>query len=490
MAVSEIVFFYASPDLHIAKDIIPKVQEELNPLSLWWDEGLRRDTWDQEVKDALNNARCVVVLWSSAAAEMSRASVMNELVEADKKGIPIVVASIDEAELRGPAETGEIVPLRHDNDVNQLCAVIFSTLSNGRQWVYPSKKQKLLFPKFVRSVSSHETLIAPVSALKALKLHPSTDPILISSFDVFTAKEERNEIELLISEIREKGTPIFLDSGNYEAFRKCENADDSTRIYRLNEEIDVTWDQKKHREILSKINADFAFQYDPTDNLNIATANSVASHAIEFYEGDLQYCGGTHVIPILHVPKNENNMPKFRTLPKIAKKVIEELDPIFLAVPERELGHGMVERARTLSKLRDTLNETGKYRHLHLLGTGNPLSIAILAQAGADSFDGLEWCRTVSNHNNGHLFHTQHFDFFSHQSAENPFQHPVVAGLLNDPDVPWHLKLLLHNLDFFDEWMKKLQFHLHRGTILPLLKKALTDNEIELLQQQLDGIIR
>ncbi|WP_182212931.1 hypothetical protein [Stenotrophomonas acidaminiphila] len=67
--------------------------------------------------------------------------------------------------------------------------------------------------------------------------------------------------------------------------------------------------------------------------------------------------------------------------------------------------------------LRKALDDNGRYVGLHLLGTGNPISIALYAWAGADSFDGLEWCQTVVDHDTGLLFHLSQSDFFRRQTA-------------------------------------------------------------------------
>jgi len=90
----------------------------------------------------------------------------------------------------------------------------------------------------------------------------------------------------------------------------------------------------------------------------------------------------------------------------------------FIAVPERELGEGICKKADTVIKIREKLNTIGRYQPIHILGTGNPLSILILAAAGADLFDGLEWCRTVADRDTGFLFHHQQFEFFLKHNQE------------------------------------------------------------------------
>ena len=79
------------------------------------------------------------------------------------------------------------------------------------------------------------------------------------------------------------------------------------------------------------------------------------------------------------------------------ERVAKELDCNVIAVPERELGDGILERSKSVRRIRRVLDNTGRYRLIHILGTGNPYSILLLAAAGADLFDGLEWCRTVAD---------------------------------------------------------------------------------------------
>ena len=64
-------------------------------------------------------------------------------------------------------------------------------------------------------------------------------------------------------------------------------------------------------------------------------------------------------------------------------------------------------RAKTIIKIRKTLAPKKQYYPLHLLGTGNPLSILIYSICGADSFDGLEWCQTTVDYNTGLLYHSR-----------------------------------------------------------------------------------
>jgi hypothetical protein len=106
---------------------------------------------------------------------------------------------------------------------------------------------------------------------------------------------------------------------------------------------------------------------------------------------------------------------------------------------------------------------------LHLLGTGNPLSMIALAAAGADSFDGLEWCRTVSDYENGYLFHFQHFEFFSSLRLTR-VRDDRVRAVLDDPRAGYNARVACFNIDFFNDWTKTMQDMINAGNEEYLLR--------------------
>jgi len=163
-------------------------------------------------------------------------------------------------------------------------------------------------------------------------------------------------------------------------------------------------------------------------------------------------------------------------LPTAAKKVASELYPVLLAVPERALGEGIVSRIQTVVKIRRALDELGFYCPLHLLGTGNPLSMIVYALAGADSFDGLEWCQTVVDHNSGKLFHFQQWDLFRHQTewGENEV-------------LPYIQSVLMHNLDFYRKFMDDLRDALKNEVAEDFLRKYVADKQFALLLMAMEG---
>ena len=163
-------------------------------------------------------------------------------------------------------------------------------------------------------------------------------------------------------------------------------------------------------------------------------------------------------------------------LPKATQLVAEQLFPVMLAVPECALGEGIFERARTVRKIRNSLDSIGMFVPLHLLGTGNPLSIIYYAIAGADSFDGLEWCQTVVDHDTGRLSHFQHWDLFRHQTDWG-----------RDSPVPYIQSVLMHNLEFYKLFMARLRNAIHGDCSSTFLRNYASEQQARNLEIAIRG---
>ena len=176
---------------------------------------------------------------------------------------------------------------------------------------------------------------------------------------------------------------------------------------------------------------------------------------------DQEHALGT-VVPIVHGDP--------ALLPEAARRIAEQLYPLLLAVPERVLGEGIVERTRTVRRIRDALNALDIYCPLHLLGTGNPLSIIAYSLAGADSFDGLEWCQTVVDHETGKLLHFQQWDLIRHQTQWG-----------QNFTLPYIQSVLIHNLDFYRDFMAGLHEAISYEDGASFLKQYITSEQADLL---------
>ena len=283
-------------------------------------------------------------------------------------------------------------------------------------------------PVFFPSVSSVKTALKPIDYIRFLNaMKASNRQLLVSAYDLFYASDsDKQEIKDQLTLARQDGVIVLMDSGNYESYWK---------------ESRQTWRQSHFHQALKEFGSSIAFSFDeqmPPENFN-----EHVRLIFDRYSADQSIAGECEIIPIVH------SGPEL--LPKLCATVAEKTGVSILAVPERRLGDGIFERVETLIKIREALNTTERYIGLHLLGTGNPVSISIYSAYGADTFDGLEWCQTVVDHETGALFHFSQADFFTKQTS------------WGTSDFPFQMRVLAHNLEFYTDWMDRLRLHIIEG---------------------------
>ena len=285
-------------------------------------------------------------------------------------------------------------------------------------------------PHMVLSVSSVETNLRPDEYTSVLAAS-GVKTILVSAYDIY-ASTDRSGFSKVIQSARDKGIIVIMDSGNYEK-------------HRYN---DDEWVHDKFIEIIGETPADIYFCF---DNMQPeGSSDEIAKDVINRVEHDqLLSDRNGRVQPIVHVPNNMHDQ-----YPEICFSVAKHLEPELIAIPERRLGDGLFQRANRLSAIRHKLDELDWYQPIHLLGTGNPISMAVLSLVGGSVFDGLEWCRTSIDHVTARLHHTQQYDFFNWQSE-----------YWND-DLDYSTKFLSHNIDFYREWNDEISKEFNPSAIL------------------------
>jgi hypothetical protein len=289
-------------------------------------------------------------------------------------------------------------------------------------------------PTFFPAVSSVKSNVQPLDDLMILRAikYPQ---FLISAHDVYYANAvQRKRIDTLLRDAIRGGQIVLLDSGNYEAFWR---------------EREKWWSSRRLARILRSTPSHLAFAF---DELKPQGNSRTLAGRVEFAVlRDHRAARQATVVPIVHAPQN--------LLPATIAEVVRRLTPILVAVPERELGEGLYQRAAVVAQIRRRLDRLGYYCCLHLLGTGNPLSILIYAVAGADSFDGLEWCRTTVDYETARLHHLSQWDIFDRQSGLPLRKLPYRAGAL------------IHNLRFYSQWMDRIRWAIRAQQEVGLLEK-------------------
>ena len=467
--MKKISVFYDSADLPVARKVADEI--EAAGFSSWLADDDGKFDWHTEVEELLASDICVgaVVIWSKSSK--SNPVVRDEAKEVTKAKKPLLGLLLNgtkeapfglrdgprhklkfeandtvQSELRKKLNTvfGEVGPKER--------ALVIEVGPKERALVINGKK--LSAPGMVLSVSSFETQIKP-DAMLSLLSQVNPDAILVSAYDLLRPKPPTRKSSITpeitniasIKRLSESGSMIFLDSGNYEAMR-----------YK-----DASWKLGKKRllEAQNVVDVDLAFTHDsfPAETpLAKVSAHRRIDEISAEYERD-QSLVSCAVAPIIHAPRLSDGRYCYDLLPEICCGVVEAVDPPMIAVAERELGDGIMERVRTVSKIRKALNDQGSITFLHVLGTGNPITMAFLSMAGADFFDGLEWCRTAIDGKSWRLYHFQQWDLFASQTGL--IQSPLVAGMITNHSAitPWVTRVVLHNMAFFMQASSEIRNH-------------------------------
>lgn len=321
--------------------------------------------------------------------------------------------------------------------------------SIGRPASLPTAGRALSLPCFFPSVSSIKTNLAPAEYVRILCAvgHPQ---FLMSAFDIHrSSAADRRQLLDLARKAGSQGTSVLLDSGNYERFWMR----------------DDTWIPESFWSVLKDACFPLAFSYDQyvPDGEGKGIVDTIEKASLL----DEAQCASTSIIPIVHARPEQ--------LPDLVAHVVARLQPLMVAVAERELGEGLLARAACVLAIRKALGSSTPCP-LHLLGTGNPLSILIYSLCGADSFDGLEWCQTAVDHETALLYHFQQREFSRTQ--------PSLSGLEN---LPYAYVTMVRNLVFYERWMACIRRALKGGSALELISQYLPKHIIEPVQELLSG---
>lgn len=310
------------------------------------------------------------------------------------------------------------------------------------------------FPCFFPSISSMKVQLKPLDYLRVIS--STTYPLLlISAYDIYySTKDDRNEIEGLLREAVKRDKTVLVDCGYYESSWKG----------------DVTWTEDKFWNILESCEFSLAFSFDKPKNSKSDTADSIIDEVEKRWLRDQGVTNKGTIVPIVHA-----EAPQF---PAILQCIAKKLNPVMIAVPERELGEGILSSAKTIYRIRQSLNDIGVYYPLHLLGTGNPISILVYTMCGADSYDGLDWCQTLLDFETGMQYHLQHYDFFREKSKSKLI-----------PDFPYTLAALMHNLNFYLELLTQLRHARASKTMGQVIQKYIPGDFLVILKDKLPEVV-
>lgn len=290
-------------------------------------------------------------------------------------------------------------------------------------------KFELDLPLFFPSISSVKTNFSVLDYLKLIKAS-SCNNFLISAYDIHNQPHDvKNEIISILKGLKQQGVTILMDSGNYESYWHNDKA----------------WSISRFEEILKLELANISFSFDD-QKIEGRSIKEITNSVVKNTTSNLK-CTDSLITPIIHAKSNE--------LGVVCENVVKELSPKHIAIPERLLGDGIISRIKNLSKIRNTLNNLGEYTPIHILGTGSPFTLMLLVWAGADTFDGLEWCQTSIDPKTFQTYHFQLRELYDSNSENENYS----------------LMTLYSNLQLFSKLNKTIKNAMEQNELSSIMKK-------------------
>jgi len=306
----------------------------------------------------------------------------------------------------------------------------------------------LVTPAYFPAVSSYGVKYS-FQTLVRLLIAYSYPRILISAYDFYLAD---NTVKKALSEetraYLEKGCFLFADSGIYESFWKA----------------DSSWSYELYKAAVGQMNFDFYSSFDvlPTTKevgrfAKETVGNILASRKLSSKPG---------FMPILHGIRPD-------MLVSLVSSFVREHPSLcsFIAIPERDCGDGLVEKARTIIKIRKILdgdNNSSHRRILHVLGCGNPISLLLYSYCGASTFDSLDWVKQAIDPQRLTIIDFSHLELTGCQCS-------VCTRTKRD----YTEKVLLHNLLFYQNHMLQIQTLIRNNEIRQFLSKHVGQNTLD-----------
>lgn len=313
-------------------------------------------------------------------------------------------------------------------------------------------------PTYFPAISSYGIKI-PLSYLFYLPVNYSYPRILVSAYDIFHSDER--EKKALFSGIRKydrigrqrKKGFVFLDSGIYESSWYG----------------DLHWNIDSYKTLVSKVKFDFYSSFDVLPKgrnkkcdkrfIEQTFANIVASRA---------FSNKGQLVAILHgrTPDHLISMVEefVGTHPDLCEAV---------AVPERDCGKSILERAETIVEVRKILNDNDNRNLLHVLGCGDPVSILLYSFCGADFFDSLDWYEHVINRDTLSVMDISQLDLLNCECKACTL---CANGNYED-------RALLHNLYFYQKFMEEIQSLIRNNGISLFLSQRIGRSIVEKIDQ-------
>ena len=315
--------------------------------------------------------------------------------------------------------------------------VIYESKAFSRITELEIDSKRLVTPTYFPAVSSYGIKYSFCGLVRLLTAY-SYPRILVSAYDFnLLADKNKRELSHEISEYLKRGCFVFLDSGIFESYWKA----------------DTKWTYDLYKASMSQIDFDFYTSFDVLPDTR--DSRKFEKETFERILASRSLTNKPGFVPILHgVSPNR--------LVSLVTKFVETYPDLsnLIALPERDCGDDIIEKARTVMRIRKVLDADGRDRVLHLLGCGNPLSLLLLSYCGADSFDSLDWIKHAIDQKRLTISDFSHLELVD-----------CNCSICADAKRDYTERVLLHNLLFYQNYMLRIQSLIRTDEVLKFLRE-------------------
>ena len=315
--------------------------------------------------------------------------------------------------------------------------------NNSRVCTINFNEKKLLTPFYFPSITSAETRSDITQTIDFI-IKRNYPGILVSCYDLFQLEQDGIMVDKQINKYHLDGGIVLLDSGEFENFHFKGN-----------------WKFESYEKILNQTKADFFTSFDKTTVFE-DTQKEIDEFSDKYIPKSEKCSKEKKFIAICH------GIDEASMCNSIQKMLNDNNQIQIIAIPERECGRTIIDQCKTISKIRQTINGCNKNTIIHILGCGNPISIAAFVYAGADTFDAVDWCKWAidpTTFEYGNLAHLRLFDC----------KCDACDTIIRDErDKVW-----LHNLTFYHYFLIRLRKAIKKKkSLIEFLKSENIDQKV------------
>ncbi len=327
---------------------------------------------------------------------------------------------------------------------------LFESTELARVLKIKNRGKVLSTPTYFPAISGTEFDTGVLDIISFL-IDNSYPRILISAYDIRKLVPSlRRRLSDEIANYLRGGGHMMIDSGVFEGYWKK----------------DRKWTYKTYSESLLKTDCDYYFAYDilPDGLQKKPFLKLTGKYILKSSKINTK----AHCIPIFHGQDPESLLAVMENF------LIQNPDlGEFVSVTEEECGHSFLERAHTIRKIRAILNSLDRPTVLHILGCGNPISLATYSYCGADTFDSLGWSRLLIEPIELRIYDISQIELLK-----------CTCEVCKKTQADSRIRAWLHNLLFYQKYIIQIQRMIRENTFRDFLLEFVGERNLKIIEKQ------